>query len=242
MKKICVFTQTYSNNRLELFHYHNKDMSDIYFRNNFNLNFYSFHNSNIDYTNQLLNFEYFKNLHNLKVINYDNISYTESFKMTLKYLVDNGFDYLIFLQDDCLTYSDITKELVDFIKNEEFDMLNLENTPTHLNISNPKVLYSINNFEVYETYSSDFSKNGLYSFDDGAYVGKIDFLMKNLYDDKYFNESDIWRAEGHLSCKIGKSPIQRLTTNIKFYNRYNLIGPNSNRKDTIDFLQKRFIV
>ena len=37
-KKICVFTQTYSNNRQELFKYHELDYLDIEFRNNFEFN------------------------------------------------------------------------------------------------------------------------------------------------------------------------------------------------------------
>jgi hypothetical protein len=54
MKKICVFTQTYSDNRSELFNYHNLDKDDVKFRNLFYLNIYSFHNCSDFYKKILL--------------------------------------------------------------------------------------------------------------------------------------------------------------------------------------------
>lgn len=240
-KKICVFSQTYSNNRLELFNYHSKDDTDILFRNNFDLTLYSFHNCDRFYSKNLLNLDYFKNITNLETIFYDNISYTESFKKTLDFLLENGFNYIIFLQDDCLTNYDINEELIELIKNEEFDMLNLEVSISNLN-NMINIKYIKNDFEVYETSSNDFIKNGLWAFDDGPYVANINFLIDKVYDGNYFNKNDIWSAESYLNEKIKNNPIQRLTVNNKFYRRYNILGPNSwNRDNELDELNKRFL-
>lgn len=46
---ICSYTQTYSNNRDELFYFHNKDKVDLNFRNKLDKNYYIFHNSPENY-------------------------------------------------------------------------------------------------------------------------------------------------------------------------------------------------
>lgn len=117
-------------------------------------------------------------------------------------------------------------------------MLNLEVTPPILMIE-PKIIYSTNNLKVYDTNSNDWAKRGAYAFDDGAYVAKIDFLLKNIYDDNYFNNGTVWAGEFYLQNKI--KPIERLTTNISFYKRYNILGPNNSDRDTvINKLESRF--
>jgi len=87
---ICSFTQTYSNNRQELFDFHNKDTTDIYFRNKLDKNYYAFHNSDNEYTSKILNTNYFKQIKNLNIIKYSDISYTESLYKTLQMLKNDG--------------------------------------------------------------------------------------------------------------------------------------------------------
>lgn len=240
MKKICVFTQTYSDNRAELFHYHNKDESDINFRNQFDATLYSFHNSSDIYVNSLLDSSYFKQLKNLKIARYNNISYTESFQHTLDWVVKNNYDYFVFLQDDCLTAQNIDLDLINFIKNEQFDMLNLETTPNDLNVFK-NYIYSKNTFGVTDTKSSDFVNRGWYAFDDGAYVAKVDFLVSALYDKAYFDQSDVWSGEIYLEQKIKTTPIQRFTTNKNYYSRYNILGRNAwDRINLLTKLKTRF--
>lgn len=240
-KKICVFTQTYSDNRKELFKYHELDFLDIEFRNNFEYNLYSFHNSTPEYIKIINEFNYLKNLKNINIISYTNLSYTETFKNTLQRVLNLGFDYIIFLQDDCLTNEqDINiKELVNFIKNEDFDMLNLEHKVSNLNLKEEEIYYESNGFTVYNTTSNDFKNRGLYSFDDGAYVANIKFLLNELYDENYFNIGNIWSAENYLNNKINNKKIQRLTTNISLYKRYNIVGRNiGDRNLSIEKLEK----
>lgn len=240
MKKICVFTQTYSDNREKLFYYHCNDKSDIDFRNNFDLNLYSFHNCSDQYVSKILNLSYFKNLKNLKIIRYNDISYTQSIKETLKYIYKQKYDCLIFLQDDCLSKTDMNKHLINFIKNKDFDMLNLENTPEDLK-SNAEIFYENENLKIYNTTSLDYYKSGKYSFDDGGYVANLKFILTHIYDSEYLSKENVWDGEIYLNNKIEKNPIQRLTTNYNFYLRYNILGRNSlNSKNDFIELQKRF--
>lgn len=240
MRKICVFTQTYSNDREELFKYHCKDQSDIKFRNQFDLNLYSFHNSPDEYVENLLKSDYFQKLKNLKVLRQNGVSYTDSFKEALRFVYKNGFDYLIFLQDDSLTKNDTIQELVNFIKNEDFNMLNLELTPKDLKTTS-EIIYKSGDLEIYNTSSEDFVKRGWYGFDDGAYAANVRFILTDLYDQEYLSKGDIWNAETYLNSKVCRKPIQRLTTNNNFYWRYNILGRNNwDRENILKELNERF--
>ena len=95
MRKICTFTQTYSDSRKELYEFHSKDVSDIDFRNNFNSNIYAFHNCSDEYVSDLLELNYFKELKNLNILRYNNTSYTNSFKETLDFLYKNKLNSVI---------------------------------------------------------------------------------------------------------------------------------------------------
>jgi hypothetical protein len=240
MRKICIFTQTYSDDREELFKYHTKDQSDINFRSQFDLNLYSFHNCSEEYVNKLLKFDYFRKIKNLQIIKQNNVSYTDSFKEALRIIYKNNFDYIIFLQDDSLTKSDINKEIINYIKNENFNMLNLELTPEDLKTTG-KIVYKSGDFEVYDTSSEDFVKRGWYAFDDGAYAANVKFVLTNLYDEEYLSKGNVWDAETYLNSKIHKNPIQRLTTNNNFYWRYNILGRNNwDRENLLNQLKERF--
>ena len=240
-KKICVFTQTYSNNRSELFTYHELDKLDIYFRNSFDYNLYSFHNSDDNYINEINKFDYFNKIKNIETISYSNLTYTETFRQTLEKILNLGFDYMIFLQDDCFTTDkDIEiEELLKFINNEDFNMLNLETNVSSLNLKEEEVYYKSNEFIVYNTNSNDFKERGWWAFDDGPYIANIKFLLDEIYDETYFNIGDIWPAENYINNKISKNKIQRLTTNISLYNRFNLVGRNiQDREISIERLEK----
>ena len=229
---ICSFTQTYSNNRNELFYYHNKDKTDIYFRNKLDKNYYAFHNSPQAYKEMIMKNNYFNEIKNLDVIIYDNISYTKSFYKTLIKIKEEGFKYILFLQDDafCLTNKEFVDELLDFLKKNSFNMINIE----YSNINNNKnIIYSNKNLKIYNTTSDDFKnkKNEhkniyMWALDDSPYIANIDFLLQSVYDDIYFNKNDIWNAELYIKEKINKNQIERLTTNISYYERIGLVGPN----------------
>ena len=236
---ICSYTQTYGNNRSELFDYHNKDNTDIIFRNKLDKTYLVFHNSSSDYISNICQYKFYKKIKNIINITYNNISYTLSFMNTLLKIKNNGIKYVVFLQDDVFSLVDeiIIDELLLFVKNNSFDMLNLE--CPNININAP-IIYSNNNLIIYNTTSNDFINKDLWSFDDGPYIANIDFLLNKLYDNIYLSKSDIWSAEKYLANKVNHNPIQRLSTNISIYKRIGIIGPNADRYKNINELNNIF--
>lgn len=226
-RKICIFTQTYNDNRFELFDYLPNDNLSIEFRNAFDLNIYSFHNSDREYINKVKGHEYFKKLKNVEFNEFYNITYPQTFKKILYQLLDWGYTYVGYSQDDVFTcgiHYNIT-DLVDFIKTQDFKMLYLEATGEEL--GNETIYYEKNDLKIYNTTTEDFFRRDGWAMDDGAYVGNIQYMLDNIFDENYFGLKSIHDGEGYLNRKFKTQKIERLTTNLKFYKRYNIIGPNS---------------
>ena len=223
---ICSYTQTYSDNRVELCEFHNRDRSDIRFRNKLDNNYFVFHNSPDSYINTVSEFKYFKNIEKKTILRYTDISYTQSLYTTFQRMKEDGYKYVAFLQDDvfCTTEDNIIDELVEYIRHNSFIMLNLEYTDIN---QNSPVRYSGNNLRVYDTTSEDFTAIGMWPLDDGPYVADIDFMMNSLFDEKHLLKSDIWSAEFYIRDKVTCSPIQRLTTNHIMFKRFDIVGPNA---------------
>ena len=243
MNKICTFTQTYSNNRKELFDFHNLDENDIKFRNLFETNFYSFHNCSDDYVNEILSSKYFKSIQNLEVLRFNNISYTETFRQFLN-LINNKFEYFVFLQDDCFTLSsefELFENIFNYVMENNYKMLNLERNFDLLCRHFSDEIFQKNDLCVYNSNSDHFRDRGLYAFDDGPYVARVDYVLEKIYDETYFSMGEIWPAENYLNDKVNKSSIQRLTTNNPIYRRYNILGINNwNRTEEIKLLNTKF--
>jgi len=225
---ICSFTQTYSNNRQELFYYHNKDTSDIYFRNKMDKNYYAFHNSPEEYISDTCDQEYFKQINKVQVLRYNDMSYTETLFKTLQKCKEDGVKYLCFLQDDvyCLQNTHILDSLIEFIRNNTFDMLNIE--IANCNLRANRILYQKDHIIIYDTTSDDFKDRGYWAYDDGPFIANVDFLMNKIYDEGYLNQSDVWKGEHYLNHKISENKIQRLTCHVTVFRRFNIVGPNSN--------------
>jgi hypothetical protein len=237
---LCSFTQTYSDNRSELFYFHNKDKTDIYFRNKLDKNYFVFHNSPNEYKEKIIQNSYFNDIKNIDILSYDNICYTDSFYNTLMKIKNDGYKYMFFLQDD--VFSNVNEKLIDelliFINNNSFEMLNIERT--NIKTEAPAI-FSHDNLKIYDTNSEDFKNKNLWSFDDGPYVANIDFLINTLYDNNYFSMQDIWTAEGYLNSKIANNKIQRLSTNFQFFERYAIVGRNIAYDYYIDKLNRLFL-
>jgi len=226
-KKICAFSQTYGDDREELYEYLKNDNSSINFRNSFDLNLYSFHNSSREYIDRIKKEEYFTKLKNLKLIEFNNIEYTHTLRNVLYGLLDEGYNYIFYLQDDCFTHEshrDIT-DLIDFIKNEDFNMLYLESDGYYIN--SDTIRFKKDTLTIYDTTTQDFFKRNGWGMDDGAYIANIKFLLTKVYDEKYFSIGSIQKAEQHLSSKFSTLNIERLTPNFKLYRRFSIVGPNA---------------
>jgi hypothetical protein len=130
-------------------------------------------------------------------------------------------------------------ELIDIIKNEPFKMLNLEVSAEELGAS--KVIAERGSTRVYDTTSVDFGAAGMYRYDDGAYVADLEYLVTKVYPLDYFEQETVSSAENWLNMWTDKNPIERWTTNSKFFKRYNIVGGNSwNRANELVLLNQRF--
>jgi hypothetical protein len=143
---------------------------------------------------------------------------------------DDGYKYVVFMQDDvfCTADDSIIDKLVDYIRHNSFNMLNLEYSD--INPAAP-ILYSSGDVQVYDTTSQDFKVKEMWPLDDGPYVADIDFIMNTLFDDTHLSKNDIWTAEFYIRDKVVRNPIQRLTTNYIMFKRFDIVGPNAWNRD-----------
>ena len=225
-RKICINSQTYSDNRHILFRFHNHDHNQIQFRNSFDKNIYSFHNCSDEYVNTILEYKFFKEVKNLEVVRYNGMSYTETFKRTLQKCKSEKYDRVIFMQDDAYSQPEDNTELVNFIKTGEYNMLNMEMTPLDLtHIQSMPPMYTSDTLKIYPSTSKDFVLSGKWAFDDGCWAAKLDYLS-NIYDDVYFNTGDIWSGEMYLKNKIEHSIIDRFICGRSYFFRRSVVGKN----------------
>lgn len=233
MRKFCVFTQTYGDGRAEIFDYRHLDKVDIFFRNQFDLNYYSFHNSSEDYTNRIKMDRYFSLLKNVEFNSFNNIEYTHILRdHVFKYLTDNKFTHFIYLQDDVFSIKKIhpefrIKELINFIKNGDYNMIYLEKSASQIGVSEDRLIKEDNGFKTYASTSVDFLKATKWAWDDGPFVARIDWLLDKVYDSIYLDSGTIGRGEAYLNRKIKRMDIERITTNLPIYKRYSIVGASS---------------
>jgi hypothetical protein len=233
MNKVCFWTQTYKNDRKELFDYHKFDKFDIQLRNHFH-NIFSFHNCDSEYIDEIVNSEYLESIKDKEIVRFDLISYTECVRKILTKLKDEGYEYLIFCQDDSyFSFSDSDKpsdfdiqKLVDIFKYQKIEMLNLE-----YSIKDLKNLEECEFNKIHQTTSTDFEKAGFWPFDDATYFANIDFLIERLYDENYYTKSSVWDGENYLAEKWKGSENPRFSLSSSIYKRFNFTGRNKNLEE-----------
>jgi hypothetical protein len=228
-RRICSFTQTYSDARQELFTFHDRDAVDVYFRNKLDDNYFVFHNSSNDYIQAMQQKKYLQSIVTKQVIAINDVSYTQSLLQTLKRIQAAGFKYMAFLQDDtfCMVGREEIDHLLSYVETNDFNMLNIEIK----NVNTEKdVLFEKSNLVVYNTDSVDFSKT-MWSMDDGPFIANVDFLLGKVYDANFFLLNDVWSAESYTNDKIKRNPIQRLSTNTVFFVRVNIVGKHAFMRD-----------
>jgi len=226
------FTQTYGSGRDELFHIYFRDKRLIELKNLCDLNIYSFHNceqSTIDKFKELSN----GSVKNLVILEYNDMSYTETIRRSKEYLKEVGCTHLFFSQDDtfiAIENKDIDwKELVDYVKTHESGfMLNLYNRIDVLMLDGEVWKGEVdkqNTFNVYKSTTKDFyeSDKTPWPMDDSPYMCTID-LIDEIYDDEYFKHENIWDAEKYLKFKYSEREIDRYVTDKKMLQNYNLYG------------------
>lgn len=236
---ICLFTQTYGNERSELFDWKLKDENLNFFIQQFDHSVLSFHNSSKEFREKTIErYNVYK-----QNIAFNDISYPECFRRIYEFLKQYNFKKLIFLQDDVFSVQKDKKyyeELANYIKESDHKMINLEFYPKDIKFP---ILEEKENFKVYNTNNHDLIKidPNYYYFDDGTYAANVDFLGE-IYDSIYFRMPDIWHAEIYTHNKMGSKIIQRLILDKPSFRRCNLLGRNNDRQNVLKWMQQRFSV
>ena len=241
-RKICAFIQTYSDNREILFKFHDADHEFSAFLNSFDRVFFSFHNCSEPYRQRILESQFIKSLHNVKIITYGAIPYPQTFLKSLLSFWASGYEYLVFLQDDVFTYQPGNlQELTHLIKTANYNFLALEVNHEDLRITDERVMAQEGDTKLYRASSQEFKAVGMYACDDGAYAGRIEFLVDHVYPQDYFKRATVWDAENVMNDHIMANPIERYCSNRRWFKRYNIVGGNTwNKEADMRLLNSRF--
>jgi hypothetical protein len=239
---IVVLTQTYGNDRKELYDIRSKDSLLQYFISQFDHDIYSFHNCSKE------TIEYYKSKNiNREYVEFGDIPYTHTIYHLIDKLKKIGCTKLIFLQDDAFTWNQSKEDiddLVNKIKSDNFPLLNMEMSFDEFKDevrTDIKITDECNNIKFYKAFTFDFSKNGGYSFDDAPFVLDFDYINV-IFDNQFFQIGDVWRGELYNNDKFKLINFPRHLTNKKFFKRYNILGRNSwNRNQEIIDLNKNFL-
>ena len=234
---ISSFTQTYGNNRLleiELLKY---DKVGNYFRNKCDLIIFSFHNCPKEFiikSKQILQNLYPKE--KLLLLKYNNITYLETIRKTLYLLQNKKIDYVFQIQDDhhginskqnIKNIRDID-DIFKFLENKKVDFLHIfsDEGNKYKNGLTPHEEVEIDSTEFYSYDTRLFQSKNTYAWNDGAYFGKLDFLIKlfnlNLPD-------DVWGIEITLKNVFDNHYLIRWGINKLYFKASNIHGRNINQ-------------
>jgi|MDSW01.2.fsa_nt_gb hypothetical protein len=236
--KVCVWTQTYSDRRSEIFNWREKDEYLKYFVSLFDGSFLSFHNSSALYTKNIIeNYKAYKSIFSI-----DDVTYQQSLHYIVNLIKDNGYNKILFMQDDCFSIQrdfQYYKDLADYINNQDYEMINLT-MESNENIKNGKEIFE--GTTLYNTTNINLVEAGLcaWYFDDGPYVADIDLAI-SIYDSNYMQFNNIWDGEKYLNRKMSLLEIPRNVLNKRSFRNVNFIGPNDwNKENELRWLNKNF--
>ena len=241
--KVASFTQTYGNERILELLLLNYDIIGNTFRNKCDKIIFSFHNCSNDFL--IKGKHILENLYStekLIILEYNNISYLQTIKNTLKTLKDMDIYYILQIQDDQhginsnlniqnLNDINIVFEFIKLYKPLYLHIFGNEGDPMFNNIKPLQIINKTNNIEFYNYDSREFKKNNIYSWNDGTYFSTIDFLI-NLFNIKNLPEN-VWDLEHALKYIFDTNMINRWGTNKLFFKASNLHGRNINHTISI---------
>ena len=209
------WTQTYGNDRKDLVTYQMKDEKLVRFKNMLDLNLYSFHNCNDAVVNHFWNVNRLKDI---KVFRFNDCSYTECVRQIVKYLNGILCDFLFFAQDDALSIEQIDyKLLLGSIKEGDYVSLGYQRSDFE---SVP-----MNYDGLFYTYTSQsFYYEGFWALDDSPYLADFN-VVKNIYDETYLSQPNIWKAEMYLANRYYKEALKKKVLDKKAFQNINTVGP-----------------
>lgn len=245
---IASFTQTYGNNRILELLLLKYDIIGNTFRNKCDLIIFSFHNCSENFVKagtKILEEIYLPS--KLKILVYNNISYLDSVRKTLKFLRENKYDYILQIQDDQhginsqenISKIELINNMFDFLADYKpyfFHIFSNEGGPKFNKII-PLQIVNVSETVFYKYNSKEFSKKNIYSWNDGTYFAKTDFLQ-NLFNLNL--DEDVWQIEVQLKQLFDTNEIIRWGSDKIYFKASNIHGKNINRNLSLEDNLKRF--
>jgi hypothetical protein len=237
---LASFTQTYGDKRSELYDLKRFDKPDVYFRKLLDLNLYSFHNCGEDVVKEVQSKKWYKDV-KYESIEHKGVNYPESWRRSLEYMKNKGVKYVFFLQDDVFAFGrpEEYKELVEWVRKNEFNMIQLETDALNFKVNDKPMLYKGEKINIYGCTNHELMERNpnMWSFDDAPYVANIDYLLNVIYDPNYYKFGNIWEAEHYLNYKMRHVRIERNVISVKLFDRTNIVGQNTwNRGPTLKIM------
>jgi hypothetical protein len=239
------FFQTYGD-RLPLLKVRTEDKLFQQFINCFDLNIISLHGCSDNVHNYIRENPV---LSNRVVLEFDRISYGQCIKNLMEYLKDKNVERFFFYQDDTFSReinSSNIEDLKKMIFNYEYEMINIYYKTDHLidkkwwTPQHKTIKYLTPNFKLFDTTTEDFKNSTYWAFDDTCYVCSYQ-MLKSIFNETYFNFSDIWQAELYLKDRFSQEIIPRYITDVSFFDNYNILGRNT-FPENLNRLARTFII
>jgi hypothetical protein len=223
MKSVS-FTQTYEN-RKDLLEIYLKDKKLHELKNHFDINIYSFHNCPVEYIKW---FEKVNPVKNSVYFSWIGLPYTLTIKKLVEFLKKENVTHFFFSQDDTFSWQNDDIDFGEFYnyfteKNSN-TMISLDHTLDYpiISLNNVKPSEIHKSFNIWHFTSAHHGYNK-WGMNDSPYLSTTD-LVYDIYDEEYFLQRDIWKAERVIGLRYKKKIIPRWTTNYALFRNYNIKG------------------
>ena len=244
-KKIVAFTQTYGEERWSEIVLQKYDKIGQYMRNKCDKIIYSFHNCSKE-TRQKGR-EYMSKIYDknkLIFFEYNDMDYLTSIRKTMKYLKENGFTDILFMNDD--EYFINNKSNLENLKNLDeiwkyycetnikwFSLYGKE-IPQNKNI---KKQIKKDKLDIYCYSTLEYKKDNAYAWSQTTALYNIDFCV-DLYNNKLPDDS--WNIEETFSYFFHTNDFDRWGCNMELVRAINLHGHNLAKENLYDNIKRFF--
>lgn len=246
--KIASFTQTYGDERFLELSLLQFDKVGKYIRNKCDIIIFSFHNCpDHFYKKAKTLLENIYDNEKLLLLRYNNISYLQSIRNTIHLLKTKHVNYMLQIQDDQhglntkenIENLDEINDLFTFLGTYDENLLHIYGNEGNKTINKlvPQKEVKVRNTEFYCYDTRDFKTINIFSWNDGTYFIKVEFMEK-LFN---YNLSDnVWYIELQLKRLFDSHFFERWGMNKTYFKASNIHGKNINRNLSIKDNLKRF--
>ena len=244
-KKIVAFTQTYGEERWSEIVLQKYDKVGQYMRNKCDKIIYSFHNCSKEIRQN--GREYISKIYDkdkLIFFEYNDMDYLTSIRKTMKYLKDNDFTDILFMNDD--EYFINNKSNLENLKNldeiweyyceNNIKWFSLYGKEVPLNKTIKKQIKK-DKFDIYCYSTLEYKKDNAYAWSQTTALYNVDFCV-DLYNNKLPDDS--WNIEETFSYYFHTNDYDRWGCNIELVRAINLHGHNLANENLYDNIKRFF--